>query len=139
MQYLTIYLFSIILGEWQMMNMITVQTNTTAILASLDWAADCIFLWAITVLALTAKDLEAILLKGPLQQIRKELEEKVNDKMFLFAIKCSRNMNSVFLSVEPVKTVLLIGKKGNNQLKVLLGSVANFSYYYFDSTNWLLS
>ena len=48
-------------------------------------------------------------------------------------------MNSVFLSVEPGKTVLLIGKKGNNQLKVLLGSVANFSYYYFDSTNWLLS
>ena len=27
-------------------------------------------------------------------------------------------MNSVFLSVQPVKTVLLIGKKGNNQLSV---------------------
>ena len=37
---------------------------------------------------------------------------------FFFSIKCSKNMNSVFLSVEPVKTVLLIGKKGNNQLSV---------------------
>ena len=36
-------------------------------------------------------------------------------------------MNSVFLSVEPGKTVLLIGKKGNNQLKVFLDSVTNLS------------